>query len=124
MKVSLLKPAHRDWRGAITDILTHVSVDAVTIITCKKGSVRGNHYHKKTIQYTYVVSGRMKYLTSKPGRRASSRVLKAGHLVVSPPGENHAFQALADSVILSLSSGPRRGFDYEKDTFRLEKPLS
>ena len=124
MKVSLLKPAHRDWRGAITDILTHVSVDAVTIITCKKGSVRGNHYHKKTVQYTYVVSGRMKYLTGKPGGRATSRVLKAGHLVFSPAGETHTFKALADSVILSLSSGPRKGFDYEKDVFRLAKPLA
>jgi quercetin dioxygenase-like cupin family protein len=124
MDVKLLKPAFTDRRGAITDILTHESVDAVTIITCRKGSVRGNHYHKKTIQYTYVVSGRMKYLTSRPGRRASARVLKAGHLVVSPPGENHTFQALSDSVILSLSSGPRRGFDFEKDTFRLPKPLA
>ncbi len=124
MKVALLKPAHVDRRGAITDILTHESVDAITLITCKKGSVRGNHYHKKTIQHTYVVSGRVKYLTSKPGKRAVSRVLKAGHLVTSPPGENHTFQALADSIILSLSRGPRRGFDFEKDVFRLPKPLA
>jgi len=123
MKVKLLKAAHRDRRGDIIDILTHVPVDAVTLITCRKGSIRGNHYHRKTVQYTYLVSGHMKYLTSKPGRRATARVLKAGHLVVSPAGENHAFQALSDSVILSLSSGPRRGHDFEKDTFRLEQSL-
>jgi quercetin dioxygenase-like cupin family protein len=123
MKVTLLKPAFTDRRGAILDILTHVSVDAVTIITCKKGSVRGNHYHKKTVQYTYVVSGRIKYLTGKPGKKAKTRTLKAGHLVFSPAGETHAFEALSDSVILSLSSGPRKGFDYEKDVFRLPTPL-
>lgn len=122
MKIDLLKPAFRDKRGAITDILTHVAVDAVTLITCKKGSVRGNHYHKKTVQYTYVVSGRMEYLTGRPGR-VVSKTLKAGHLVVSPAGETHAFKALTDSVILSLSRGPRKGFDYEKDVFRLSPPL-
>lgn len=124
MKVRRLKPAFRDRRGVITDILTHRSVDAITIITCAKGSVRGNHYHKKTIQYTYVVSGRVKYLTRPAGKRARSRVLSAGHLVESPAGENHAFVALQDSVLLSLSSGPRRGFDYEKDVFRLERRLA
>jgi quercetin dioxygenase-like cupin family protein len=124
MKVARLKPAFRDRRGAITDILTHVSVDAVTIITCRKGSKRGNHFHKKTIQYTYIVSGRMKYLTRPSGGKLRSRIVGPGCLVESPAKENHAFVALTDSVILSLSSGPRRGFDFEKDTFRLERPLA
>lgn len=124
MKVRRVKPAFRDRRGVITDILTHTHVDAITLITCKKGSVRGNHFHKKTVQWTYVVSGRMKYLTRPDGGKARARTLSAGDLVESPAGENHAFQALTDSVILSLSSGPRRGLDYENDVFRLERPLA
>jgi quercetin dioxygenase-like cupin family protein len=122
MRIDRLKPAFRDARGAIIDVLTHAAVDAVTLITCKKGSVRGNHYHKKTVQYTYVVSGRMKYLTGKPGR-VVAKTIKAGDLVHSPAGETHAFKALEDSVILSLSKGPRKGFDYEKDVYRLSPPL-
>lgn len=124
MRVKHLKPAFRDRRGLILDILTHVPVDAITLITCKKGSSRGNHYHKKTIQYTYVVSGRLRYLTQPPGRSVLRRVMRAGDLAESPAGENHAFVALEDSVILSLSRGPRRGFDFEKDTFRLPQPLA
>lgn len=124
MKSKKLKVAHRDWRGAITDIIAGRSVDAVTILTCAKGAVRGNHFHKQTIQYTYVVSGKMKYLTQPAGGRVRSKVLTAGWLVESPAGENHTFVALADSVILSLSSGPRRGFDFEKDTYRLERRLA
>jgi quercetin dioxygenase-like cupin family protein len=123
MKVLHLRPAHADARGAILDILTGVKIDAITIITSKKGAVRGNHYHKRTIQYTYLISGRLSYLTSKNGKVAR-RVLKPGDLVESPANETHTFVALQDSVFLSLSRGPRRGIDYEKDTYRLSKKLA
>jgi quercetin dioxygenase-like cupin family protein len=124
MKVRGLRPAHVDARGAILDILAGVKIDAITIITSKKGSVRGNHYHKHTIQYTYLISGRLSYLTSVKSGKVVRRVLKPGDIVESPAGETHTFVALRDSMFLSLSRGPRRGIDYEKDTYRLAKPLA
>lgn len=124
MKVRRLRPAHADSRGAILDVLAGVKIDAITIITSKKGAVRGNHYHKRTIQYTYLVSGRLSYLTSGKSGKVARRVLKPGDLVESPPGETHTFVALRDSVFLSLSRGPRQGIDFEKDTYRLSKPLA
>ena len=124
MKVRSLRPAHVDARGAILDILTQVNIDAITLITSKKGAVRGNHYHKRTVQYTYLISGRLSYLTSGKSGRVARRVMAPGDIVESPPGETHTFVALRDSVFLSLSRGPRRGFDYEKDTYRLPKPLA
>ena len=39
----------------ITDIIVKERIDYVTIITNKKGAVRGNHYHKETIQFLYVL---------------------------------------------------------------------
>ena len=50
MIVKKLVPAFEDARGVITDILQHTPVDSVTIITCTKGAVRANHYHKESIQ--------------------------------------------------------------------------
>ena len=57
MIIKDIKKNFEDNRGIITDIITKERIDYVTIITNKKGSVRGNHYHKETIQYLYVIEG-------------------------------------------------------------------
>ena len=124
MKVTHLKPASRDARGLITDILDGVPVECVTILSSKRGAVRGNHYHKKTTQYAYVVKGRFRLHTQTPGGRVRSGVVKAGDLVTTPPGERHAFVALVDSLLIACAHGPRAGRSYESDTFRLEAPLA
>ena len=40
--------------------------DAVTLIKSKKGAVRGNHYHKETTQFSYILSNVRKFLISAP----------------------------------------------------------
>ena len=122
MKISRLKAAFKDHRGAILDILDDVDLNSVTLITNKKGAVRANHFHKKTVQYTFVLSGCVKYVGKGPGGRKQT-VLKAGDLAVSPPNEAHATEALTDATFLALSYGPRHGRNYEADTFRLAVPL-
>jgi quercetin dioxygenase-like cupin family protein len=113
-----LKAAFVDPRGSITDILDGVALNSVSRVTQKKGTVRGNHLHKKTVQYLYLLRGRLRYVTKK-----ASRVMKAGDLAVSPPGEAHATVALADCEFLALSHGPRHGRAFESDTYRLAQPL-
>lgn len=123
MQVTRVKPVHKDHRGVITDILDDVPVECVTILSTKKGAVRGNHYHKKTTQYVYVVDGRFRLYTQSPGEPVRRRVVGRGYLVVTPPHERHAFLALEDSVIIACAHGPRIGAQYEADTFRLTQPL-
>ena len=124
MPVVRVKPAVIDARGAITDVLDGVPVECVTLLTSRKGSVRGNHYHKKTTQYAYVVRGRFRLFTQRPGQRVRARVVKTGELVVTPPLERHAFVALEDSLLLACAHGPRSGRSFETDTFRLTVPIS
>ena len=124
MKVVQLKPVFKDARGLITDILDGTPVECVTVLSSKRGSVRGNHYHKKTTQYAYVVRGKFRLYTQLPGRNVQTRVVKAGDLVTTPPGERHAFVALADSLLIACAHGPRSGKSYESDTYRLEEPLA
>ncbi len=112
-----------DQRGSIRDILIGKEIDAVTILTCKKGSVRGNHFHKQSVQYGYVVSGSFVCATQIGDNPVEIKELKAGDLIAHPLNEKHAFKALEDSVFLALTKGPRQGTSYEKDTFRLEKPI-
>jgi hypothetical protein len=95
MRVIRVKPAVADRRGTITDVLDGIPVECVTLVTSNKGAVRGNHYHKKTTQYTYV-----------------------------PPRERHAFIALESSLLIACAHGPRAGRSYESDTYRLAAPLT
>ncbi len=124
MKIIKTKINYQDKRGVIRDILTHITIDAITYLTSKKGAVRGNHYHKKTIQYEYILGG--EYLCATrldTGGKVSKHILKEGDLAVHPPHEVHTLKALKDAAMLSITKGPRKGFDYEKDTFRLDESL-
>jgi quercetin dioxygenase-like cupin family protein len=117
------KPAFTDERGKITDIVENVPFDSLTLITSSKGAVRGNHYHRQTTQYTYILEGKCRYYSQKPGEPVEQAIVVKGDLVVSPPLESHAFEALDDSVLLAFCQGPRNGTQYETDTFRLAEPL-
>ena len=127
MIVKKLTPAFEDSRGIILDILQHTPVDSVTIITCVKGSIRANHYHKESIQYSYVLSGKILAYTQLPDKLLESQILVEGDILESPPLERHALHAVENSVLLIITRGPRGGKGYEEDTFRvapLHDPIS
>lgn len=117
------KVAFEDGRGTIIDIVEKENIESVTIITSKKGTIRGNHYHKETVQYTYVLKGTLKFYTQMPDEEVETAIVKAGDLVLTPPVERHAVFAVEDSECLILTRGPRGGQNYEQDTFRLDKSL-
>jgi len=123
MDVTKITPDFEDERGAITDILRQESINYVTVITSKKGALRGNHVHKETVQYVYVMEGKLKALSQMPGEPVSMAVLSKGDLIVNVPHEGHAFEALEDTTFLVFTRGPRGGENYEDDTFRLKIPL-
>lgn len=124
MEIKKIKCIQEDERGSITDIVEQVDFNGATIIRSKAGSVRGNHFHKKTIQYVYVLSGKMKCLAQKPQQKVMMVIVEPGDLVSHDLFEAHSFEALEDTLFLVLSSGLRTGKDYEKDTYRLESPLT
>ncbi|MDX2470477.1 MAG: cupin domain-containing protein [SAR324 cluster bacterium] len=124
MKFTRLKNNFEDDRGIIRDILTQVKFDAATIITSAKGATRANHFHKDTIQWTYILKGKVQYLYQKEGEDTKEVLLEEGDVVRSDVKEAHALTALEDSSLLILTRGPRNGEEYESDTFRLDTPLS
>ena len=112
-----------DHRGVISDILVKEKIDYVTIIYNKKGAIRGNHYHKKTIQFLYVLEGSILVASQKKGKEVEEKVLKEGSLLFNEARESHAIKSLEDSKLLILTRGLRGGKDYETDTYKLDKPL-
>lgn len=123
MKVQKIKPSHSDKRGEIIDILDHESVDATTLISFNRNSIRANHYHKLTTQWNYLISGEVLYVSKKINGIVNKYTMKPGDRIVSLPNEIHAIKGLKKSLLLVLTSGPRNGKDYESDTFRDIDPL-
>ena len=111
---------HEDSRGVIQDLLGQV--DAVTEIRSLAGAVRGNHVHRLTTQYTYVVSGSLltAYLEDDG---VHQETYGPGSLITEHAGVPHAWRSITDTTVLVFTRGPRSGNAYESDTQRLEVPI-
>lgn len=112
-----MKPNHSCERGNITDIIVNDEC-SVTHITFTDGAVRGNHYHKNTIQYDTVIKGKLICATDK-GNDEVSVGMHIKHLPNSP----HAYKAIGDAEIISICFGLRKGDDYSLDTYKLDTSL-
>lgn len=124
MKIEHKPVNFEDARGTITDIFVKEPKEHCTIIFTKKGGVRGNHYHKLSRQHDFIVSGKMKVFGQNVGDIAiTETTIGPNDLVIWEPNEIHEFVALEDSVFITFVDGLRGGQDFEKDTFRIEKPL-
>jgi len=120
MKIVKTKINFEDDRGMIRDVMTYTSVDAITYITFAKNAVRGNHYHNKTIQYDYIISGRLICRTKEAENgEVEEVVVEAGDFITHPFPVRHAYKALEEAVMISCTNGPRQGDKYEEDTIRL-----
>lgn len=122
LKIEKLSPASSDERGAITDILSG-DMQNLGIITQKKGSVRGNHYHKAQTQYTYILKGRIEMTTRdlrEPDSVPKTAIISEGELITHPAMVAHAYRALEDTVFLAITTKRRDKGGYDEDTFRIE----
>lgn len=125
IKIKHLRPEFVDAQGAITRIINEpeVKIKAVLHITQKKGTIRGNHYHKKDQHWVYCASGKFRYyerdMRIKNGK-TTSVVLKPGDLVLSKPHIAHAMEALEDTVFWAITTEKRQQKAYEADTVRLD----
>jgi len=115
--------AFEDARGKIIDLIENENINAVTVITFRKGAARGNHYHKKTTQWNYLLSGKIKLVTQIPGKNVAETFMAPGDITMTVPNERHALFASEDAELMVFTKGPRGGKEYENDTFRLDKLL-
>ena len=123
MEIINREVSFRDARGDIIDLLENESINAITIVTFKKGAIRGNHFHKRTTQWNYVMEGRIRLVSQLPGKPTREVVMGPGDFVATGPDERHALQGLEDSRLMVFTKGPRGGKEYETDTYRLDVPL-
>lgn len=122
MEKRRIEPAHIDSRGFIADVLYSHPVDHVAVIDTVAKSIRGNHYHKESIQHILITKGALEYWY-KPldsDEPAKCVLLREYDFVTTPPREIHALRMLGENQFIVLTEGLRGGMDYEKDTFRTD----
>ena len=123
-KIEHKKLNFEDARGAITDIFVSEPKEHCTIISTNKGGIRGNHYHKVSRQYDFIVKGSFKIYSQNIGdTKVSEAIVGPNDFLTWEPNEAHEFVALEDSVFVTFVNGLRGGDDFEKDTFRVTPPL-
>ncbi len=124
-KTTKISPVFTDERGTISDIL-ETTINHIGLITSKKGSIRGKHYHKKSTQYIFVISGKLESFTKDmnvENSKVESHILVPGDLETVSPMLAHAHKALEDSVFLNFTTESRKESGYEDDTIRVEMNL-
>lgn len=101
--MNLLKPEfiHQDDRRKLIQIFT-ADIKQVNIYEAKKGSELGNHYHKETDEFFYIIKGIVLY--------NKTQMLSEGDIFVVYPEENHLLLCLTDVQFMTFLTKP---FDKE-----------
>ena len=129
--IKKIKVFSSDDRGEIIDIFTHEPKDHCTIVTFSKNAVRGNHFHKESIQSAYVLEGKFKIYNVmikedlKYNREQIEEIETIkGDYITHEKFEAHTYKCTSETgSLLVFTKGVRGGKYYEDDTFRLEEKL-
>ena len=109
MAHEVLRPLfeRRDERGVFREILSGFPAGNVVCGEMTAGAVMGNHYHRRTRVFFYVLSGGVGISTVNVESGARDEFLLAENEgVYLEPGESHAIRFMVDSRFLMMKSGP------------------
>jgi len=115
-----LKPYfnYSDERGQLYGIIQKGIWKEINHITSSAGSIRGNHYHKKTLELFYIISGTIEVFIKnlRNGKETSFNVI-SGDIFIVEPYELHTFNIKTDSSWINMLS---KRIDHNKpDIYRL-----
>jgi dTDP-4-dehydrorhamnose 3,5-epimerase-like enzyme len=126
-KIQKLKINHKDKRGFIFDVFTRSPKEHCSIITFKKNSVRGNHYHKISKQFSLILEGKFEVFYSKISKNGNiigkieKKIVSERYLITHPSYNIHTFKCISNTgTMLAFACGLRGGKNYENDTFRIK----
>jgi dTDP-4-dehydrorhamnose 3,5-epimerase-like enzyme len=97
----------QDSRGIFREILTGFPAGTVVCGQMGAGAVMGNHYHRRTRVFFYMLKGKAGVRTVSVETGAADQfLLGENEGVLLEPGESHAVRFLVDSEFLMLKSLP------------------
>ena len=129
--IKKIKVFSSDDRGEIIDIFTHEPKDHCTIVTFTKDAIRGNHFHKESIQSAYVMEGNFQIfnvMIDQDLKYDSKKIeiieTTKGDYITHEKFEAHSYKCTSDNgSLMVFTKGVRGGKFYEDDTYRIEKKL-
>lgn len=97
-----LKPLSvvKDSRRTLSNLF-RADIKDVNFYEAKKGSVLGNHYHKKTDEYFFIVKGIC--LVHTPSNKKMA--MKGALFVIKPP-MNHSIECITDCSFITFLTEP------------------
>lgn len=103
-KMRPLLHIREDNRGKLIELFKGRFVQG-NLLIMKKGSIWGNHYHKKTTEYFYVFRGKLSvsFLSLKDKKR-SRQIFKTGSSFTIKPYNLHTVRVIKPSQCLILYS--------------------
>ena len=89
-----------DSRGTITGVVQEGNWKEINIINSKKGSRRGDHYHKLSNELFIILKGKVKVHLYMIGNREyrSTIVVTPRDAFIVPPCVHHTFEILEEST--------------------------
>ena len=99
-----------DGRGKVVGIFQGHKWEEINYVESSKGSFRGNHYHKKTIEGFFIIDGKIK-VTLRDIINHSKRtfIAKKGDIFIINPNTLHTFEVLENSKWINMLSRPLDG---------------
>lgn len=94
-----------DIRGSFLGVVNEGQWQEVNYIESKAGTVRGNHYHKKTQELFFIISGEI-HINVKDvhDKSINEFIAKKGDIFIIEPYEIHTFNILRDSSWINALS--------------------
>lgn len=117
--VKKIEPVYSDTRGVITDLVNE-KLNHVGLISTNIGKIRGNHYHKRSIQYSYILSGKFEVLVAAVDdlKKVEKVILNSGEIIIIQPKIVHSFKAIENSIMIDMISESRASDGYESDVIK------
>ena len=115
-----LQKAIVEDRGII-QMLIDFPIGSALVITSKKGTTRGNHYHLEDDHYSYLESGKIEYLyrTAGSSENPNVAIIEPGQMFYSPPMVEHTMRFLEDSKFEVFAKSHREQESYESHVVRV-----
>lgn len=110
-----LKPdfTFTDDRGTLTQ-LVHTGYSQINVVTSKAGTLRGNHYHMRSTEAFYVISGAVD-ITLRLVNKEERAVFHSGDFFQIEPYTVHNMFYPEDTILVALYDIPIELEDGEKD---------
>lgn len=118
-----------DKRGSLKKILMisqlkeDEKIEEIYVLYSNQGSVRGNHYHKKTLEYFSVISGTAKVALKNLDTGAFEEMIMSGGsnvILRVPPNVVHAFKNEEEEPFIMLAISSKEYNKLDTDTFPME----